>query len=107
MNRIAMGLCCVEYPALVAFAFCLLTSSVNAQDLCRVPVGRFASIEGEVDIQDRGGSQRAAQLDYRLCEGDTIRVGDRSRVAVQLVNNVVLRIDQNTTIRLMNIIGWN
>jgi hypothetical protein len=105
MGRIAMGLRCVGYPVLVAFAFCLLTSSVNAQDLCRVPVGRFASIEGKVDIQDRGGSRRAAQLDYRLCEGDTIRVGDRSRVAVQLINNVVLRVDQNTSIRLVNITG--
>ena len=41
--------------------------------------------------------------DQRLCEGDTIRVGDRSRVAIQLINNAVLRIDQNTSIRLVNI----
>jgi tetratricopeptide (TPR) repeat protein len=105
MGRIAIGLRCVGYPALVAFAFCLLTASVNAQDLCRGPVGRFASIEGKADIQDRGGSRRAAQLDYRLCEGDTIHVGNRSRVAVQLINNAVLRIDQNTSIRLVNITG--
>ena len=105
MGRIAIGLRCVGYSALFAFAFCLLTPSVNAQDLCRDPVGRFASIEGEVDIQDKGGSRRAAQLDSQLCEGDTIQVGDRSRAAVQLINNVVLRIDQNTTIRLVNITG--
>lgn len=98
-----MGLRCVGYPVL--FVFCLLTHSVNAYALCRNPVGKFASIEGKVDVQDRGGSQRAAQLDIQLCEGDTIHVGDRSRTAVQLINNAVLRIDQNTTIRLVNITG--
>lgn len=105
MGRMAMDLRRVGYPALFAFAFSLLAPSVNAQDLCRDPVGRFASIEGEVEIQHRGGSRRAAQLDTQLCEGDTIYVGDRSRAAVQLINNAVLRIDQNTTIRLVNITG--
>lgn len=99
LGQAIMGLRCFGYPALLAFAFCLLISSVYAQDPCQEPVGKLVSIEGEVDIQDRGGSRRAAQLDYRLCEGDTIRVGDRSRVAVQLINNVVLRVDQNTSIR--------
>ena len=39
----------------------------------------------------------------RLCEGDTIRVGERSRAAVSLINNAVLRIDQNTAMRLIDI----
>jgi len=68
-------------------------------------VGRFASIEGNVDVQSDGGGWRAAQLDQRLCEGDSIRVGERSRVAVQLINDAVLRVDQNTSIRLVNISG--
>lgn len=38
-----------------------------------------------------------------LCVGDTIRVGERSRAAVYLVNEAVLRIDQNTTMRLLKI----
>ena len=68
-------------------------------------MGRFASIEGNVDVQSDGGGWRAAQLDQRLCEGDSIRVGERSRVAVQLINDAVLRVDQNTSIRLVNISG--
>ena len=96
-----MGSRCLGCPALLAFAFCLLTSGVHAQEPCPEPVGRFASIEGEADVQsDGGGGWRAAQLDQHLCEGDTIRVGERSRVAVQLINDAVLRIDQNTSIRL-------
>jgi len=89
----------------LAFAFCSLTSGVHAQEACPEPVGRFASIEGNVDVQSDGGGWRAAQLDQRLCEGDSIRVGERSRVAVQLINDAVLRVDQNTAIRLVNITG--
>jgi tetratricopeptide (TPR) repeat protein len=44
-------------------------------------------------------------LNERLCEGDTIRVGARSRIAVQLVNDAVLRVDQNTSLRLVNVTG--
>ena len=91
------------YPALFAAACCVLTSGVHAQDRCQEPAGRFASIDGEVDVQSGSVYWRTAQLDQFLCEGDTIRVGDRSRVAIQLINNAVLRIDQNTSIRLVNI----
>ncbi len=96
-----MRLRCFGYPAL--FAACVLTTAVHAQDRCQEPAGRFASIDGEVDVQSGGVYWRTAQLDQSLCEGDTIRVGDHSRVAIQLINNAVLRIDQNTSIRLVNI----
>jgi tetratricopeptide (TPR) repeat protein len=91
------------YPALFAAACCVLMSGVQAQDRCEEPAGRFASIDGEVDVQRGGVYWRTALQDQPLCEGDTIRVGDRSRVAIQLINNAVLRIDQNTSIRLVNI----
>ncbi|MGH8524320.1 MAG: tetratricopeptide repeat protein, partial [Gammaproteobacteria bacterium] len=95
------GLGCL---ALLVFASCVLTSGAYAQEVCPETVGRFASIEGEAHVQSGvGGGWRAAQLDHGLCEGDTIRVGERSRVAVQLVNDAVLRIDQGTSIRLVNI----
>ncbi len=101
-----MRLRCCGYSVLFAAACCVLTGGVHAQDLCQEPVGRLASIDGEADVQKREGVfWRTAQLDQPLCEGDTIRVGDRSRVAVQLINNAVLRIDQNTSIRLVNIRG--
>ena len=95
-----MGSRCLGCPALLAFASCLLTSGAYAQEICPEPVGRFASIEGEADVQSGGGGWRAAQLDQRLCEGDTIRVGERSRVAVQLINDAVLRVDQSTAYAL-------
>ncbi|MGH8531763.1 MAG: FecR domain-containing protein [Gammaproteobacteria bacterium] len=100
-----MRLRCFGYPALFAAACCVLTSGVRAQDLCQEPAGRFASIDGEADVQRGGVYWRAAELDQPLCEGDTVHVRDRSRVAIQLINNAVLRIDQNTSIRLVNISG--
>ena len=102
-NTLRLRRCC--YPALFVTVCCVLTSGVYAQDRCEEPAGRVAGIDGEVDVQSAGGSSRTAQLDDRLCEGDTIRVGNRSRAAVQLINNAVLRIDQNTSIRLANITG--
>jgi tetratricopeptide (TPR) repeat protein len=87
----------------LALAYCLITPNVAAQEICQDPVGRFASIEGSVQIEDREGRARTAKLDSPLCEGDTIQVKERSRAAVQLINNAVLRIDQNTTIRLLDI----
>ncbi len=83
--------------------FCLPQAS-HAQEDCEPPSGRFASIEGTVEVQHvEGGDWRAAAPEHRLCKGDTIRVGDRSRAAVYLANEAVMRLDQNTTMRLLDI----
>ncbi|NCF38411.1 MAG: tetratricopeptide repeat protein, partial [Gammaproteobacteria bacterium] len=47
---------------------------------------------------------RNATLETSLCEGSSIRVGAQSRAAISLVNDAVLRLDENTTMRLVNII---
>lgn len=91
---------------LVGVACTLLHTSAFAQVACSEPAGRFASIEGRVQIQS--GEQPAwqsAKLADRLCKGDTIRVGELSRAAVVLVNEAVMRLDQNTTMRLVDISG--
>ena len=94
---------CIGYPILFALALYSITCSVSAGPSCSTPAGTLVSIEGRVDIHDSDGNRRVARLNLRLCEGDLIRLGERSRAAVQLANNAVLRIDQNTTIRLVNI----
>ena len=76
-----------------------------ASEACE-PVGRLASIEGSVEIAtSENGSWRPGKLDEPLCQGDTVRVGELSRAAVQLSNDAVLRLDQSTTIRLLDIAG--
>lgn len=83
-----------------------LSPAIHAAEPCDPVVGRVADVKGRVEIQ-RGVDARweAAKLQDALCEGDTIRAAERSRAAVTLINQAVLRVDQSTTIRLINIKG--
>lgn len=93
-------------PLLLCVALWLLAVPSQAQELCRILAGQFASIDGTVEVRrgDNDSWQKVTR-DTPLCVGDAIRVGERSRAAVSLVNDAVLRIDQNTTMRLLNISG--
>jgi len=83
---------------------CLFVYAIIAQAQCKSPVGHFASLQSAVDVQRNDGSDwQSAKLSDQLCEGDTIRVGKNSRAAIQLVNDAVLRLDQNTTMRLISV----
>ncbi|MGB5707040.1 MAG: FecR family protein, partial [Arenicellales bacterium] len=78
--------------------------SAYAQSDCQELAGHFLSLEGTVDVQsDQTGSWASASLDQQLCKGDTVRVSSLSRAAVSLVNDAVLRLDENTTMRLLDI----
>lgn len=77
-----------------------------AQAPCPEPAGRFASIEGQVEVQS--GNQpdwRSAKPSVPLCQGDSIRVGEWGRAAVVLANEAVMRLDKNTTMRLVDVSG--
>ncbi len=80
--------------------------SASARASCGPEVGTLVSVSGTVEVQRAASDQwLPAPLNEALCEGDTIRVGERSRAAVSLINEAVLRIDQATTIRLLDITG--
>lgn len=90
------------WGAFAVLVFISLSGLVHAA--CETSVGEFVSITGSVGVQSAGSSSWAdAKLETNLCEGDTIRVGERSRAAISLINNAVLRIDQNTAMRLIDI----
>lgn len=96
----------VDHRSALLIALAYLHVPAFAQASCQEPAGRFASIEGQVQI--RTGEQsawHAAKLADGLCKGDTIHVGELSRAAVVLVNEAVMRLDQNTTMRLVDISG--
>ena len=81
-----------------------LLFSAQARADCTDPVGRFVDINGSVETQVVDGEDWIkASLDTPLCEGSSIRVGAQSRAAINLVNDAVLRRDQNTTMRLVDI----
>src|SRR5262245_21082343 len=87
--------------------WCLLVPAparVAAADECARVVGHVVSIDGQVELQraDESAWQPAA-LDQSLCERDTVRTGPRSRAALMLINEAVLRLDQETTVHLVDI----
>ena len=83
-----------------------MTSTWGA-DRCSSPVGQIVSLQGTIEIADEiGGASPAwglGALNQSLCMGELIRVGDRSRAEIALVNQSKVRIDQNTTVRLTRI----
>jgi len=90
----------------VAFLLMLLLGTAHAAQTCEVTVGSLATMEGQVEVQRTGmASWRTGKLNDTLCQGDTVRAGERSRATVVLVNQAVLRIDENTAMRLDNISG--
>ncbi len=69
---------------------------------CPDPLGNLVSLEGAVEVQAAETTNwRPARLGQPLCPGDTVRVGDRSRAAAALTTDNKLRLDQNTTLRLV------
>ena len=75
-----------------------------AADSCAPAVGELVSVEGQVDVRraDAAGWQRAL-LGELLCERDTVRVGPESRGTLALTNDAILRLDENTTLQLLDI----
>ena len=90
----------------VSLAVYLLTESVfAAAPQCNLVVGRLASIDGVIEVQrTRDSNWVPATLETILCQGDTVRSGARSRAALTLINETVLRLDQRTSIRLIDIV---
>ncbi len=98
--------CFSRFAAGLVWVLALTVTPAFATDSCEVTVGRLATVEGQVEVQQTGmASWRPGKLNDALCQGDTVRAGERSRATVVLVNQAVLRIDQNTAMRLDNITG--
>ena len=90
---------------LILTLFIALTSSGEVRAECAEAVGQFVDLHGKVETQAEDGADWAgATLETALCEGSSIRVGGQSRAAIALVNDAVLRIDENTTMRLVDIV---
>ncbi len=84
----------------------MLSGAAVAAEPCQTVVGRLATVDGQVEVQRTGASSwQAVVLGAELCQGDTVRAAARSRATITLINQAVLRVDQNTAMRLDNITG--
>jgi tetratricopeptide (TPR) repeat protein len=84
---------------------CFEPLDATAQIRCEVAAGSIVSAEGEISLLGAAGStiqSVAAGADTRLCPGETVLVGPRSRAALRLENTgQVIRLDQGTTLRVL------
>jgi tetratricopeptide (TPR) repeat protein len=81
-----------------------IAPAVHALEACEPVVGRLVSAEGQVEVQRAAETRwQPATLDDALCQGDLVRAGARSRAAIALINDAVLRLDQNTTLQLSDV----
>jgi tetratricopeptide (TPR) repeat protein len=70
-----------------------------AAERCDPWLGKVVSVQGKVEAQLAGETTWIpVRLNDTFCTGDMIRVQERSRVAVVLPNEAILRLDQKTTI---------
>src|SRR5262245_7254065 len=68
---------------------------------CDPWVAEIVSVQGLVEARRAGQTQWVqARLNDLYCGGDQIQVGDKSRADITLINQPVVRLDQNTTITL-------
>jgi tetratricopeptide (TPR) repeat protein len=84
----------------------LFAATAVASENCQKVVCRLVTVDGQVEVQRTGASSwQAVALGADLCQGDTVRAAASSRATITLINQAVLRVDQNTAMRLDNISG--
>src|SRR5262249_874163 len=83
------------------FLFCLSSKPSFAAALCDPGIAKIVSVQGRVEVYRAGQTQpQPARLYDTYCPGDQISVGERSRADVALLNEPIIRLDQNTTLTL-------
>lgn len=100
MKRFSVEQFCM---AVVAGLFLATVHSAvsNAAARCDPWLARIVSVQGSVEVRLAGQTQWApARLNDLYCGGDQVQVGERSRADLALINQPVVRLDQNTTISL-------
>ena len=89
-----------ESCRLSVFLFVLVFSS-SSYSACTDWIARVVSIQGSVDVRVVNTADwKPVALQQTYCSGDTIRVQANSRAALELHNDTILRLNQNTTLSL-------
>src|SRR5262245_52008690 len=80
----------------------LQASAQETVATCSPGIGRVIAIQGNVEIQRAGQQEWATvkRLDMPLCADDRLRTDAQSRALVSLQPETMVRVDQNTVIRL-------
>jgi tetratricopeptide (TPR) repeat protein len=85
--------------SLVAVFTGMSFSESEAAEPCEQWVAKIVSVQGSVQARLKDTTQwQPVQLNNTFCPGDVLRVQEKSRAAVALINKTIIRIDQNTTV---------
>jgi hypothetical protein len=81
-----------------------LSTDAGFAETCEEWVAKIVSVQGSVQARRAGETEWVpVKLYNTYCPGDMIRVQERSRAAVILPNESILRLDQKTTITFMGV----
>lgn len=81
--------------------FQLFSMEVSAADTCSPAMGRIVVVQGTVEIRRAAHREWvAARPVTGLCDGDAVRTGRRSRAALWLSPENLVRLDQNSLVGL-------
>lgn len=89
------------HPQQLALAIACALAALEAGAACEPKAGTLTALEGRVEFRSGGsGNWQAATPHQPLCPGDQLAVRGPGRAAVVLSQNVLVRLDQNTTLTL-------
>jgi len=84
---------------LISVSFVTTFPSKAFAQSCRPWIAKAVSVEGSIEAKKTSETVwRPVKMWDEFCPGDMVRLLDKSRAAIVLVNGVILRLDQNTTI---------
>ena len=84
-------------------ALLLFTDDIYAGD-CEKWIAKAVSVQGSVQSRFKDSIKwNSVELDNTFCPGDMIRVQERGRAAILMINETIMRLDQNTTITFKRI----
>jgi len=85
----------------LSFVIVLLYPGAASAERCEQWVAKVVSVQGTVEVKKVGEAWwQPVELNDTYCPGDEIRAGERSRANLALINEAVLRLNQNTSMTL-------
>jgi Tfp pilus assembly protein PilF len=91
--------CSLLILIMVAAAVSVLVQSDAFAQSCKPWIAKAVSVEGSIQAKRAGETEwRHVKMWDEFCPGDMVRLLEESRAAIVLVNGVILRLNENTTI---------
>ncbi|MGB6376301.1 MAG: FecR family protein, partial [Syntrophobacteria bacterium] len=85
----------------LSFVIVVLYPGAASAERCEQWVAKVVSVQGTVEVKKVGEARwQPVELNDTYCPGDEIRAGENSRANLALINEAVLRLNQNTSMTL-------